>query len=74
MKIIQRIFNSFLTAEHVTGNIDLSGKVAIVTGADSGIGEEVARVLALRGAHVILGFHENIFILLFTKLVEMKKK
>ncbi len=41
------------TAEDVTAGIDLSGKVALVTGANSGLGKETARVLALRGAHVL---------------------
>ena len=41
------------TAEEVTTGIDLSGKVALVTGATSGLGLETMRVLALRGAHVI---------------------
>lgn len=41
------------TAEEVTAGMDLSGKVAMVTGCNSGLGYETMRVLALRGAHVI---------------------
>lgn len=48
-------FSSKSTAEDVTAGISLEGKCAIVTGAGSGLGEETARVLALRGAKVVLG-------------------
>ena len=33
---------------------DLSGRVAIVTGANTGIGYEVAKALAKMGAHTII--------------------
>ncbi len=41
------------TAEEVTAGIDLTGKLALITGVNSGIGFETMRVLAKRGAHVI---------------------
>ncbi|KAG9445046.1 hypothetical protein H6P81_016386 [Aristolochia fimbriata] len=48
-------FGSASTAEQVTQGIDASNLTAIVTGGASGIGAETVRVLALRGAHVIIG-------------------
>jgi WW domain-containing oxidoreductase len=41
------------TAEQVTEGLSLRGKTILVTGANSGLGQEAARVLALRGARVL---------------------
>ncbi len=46
-------FGASSTAEEVTEGIDLSGKLAVVTGCTSGLGFETMRVLAKRGAYVI---------------------
>jgi NAD(P)-dependent dehydrogenase (short-subunit alcohol dehydrogenase family) len=45
-------FDKYSTAEEVTAGLDLSGKTALLTGSNSGIGLETMRVLVLRGAHV----------------------
>ncbi len=47
-------FNAFSTAEEVIRGIDLTGKVALVTGGYSGIGFETVRVLHAAGATVIV--------------------
>ncbi|XP_058763508.1 short-chain dehydrogenase TIC 32, chloroplastic-like [Vicia villosa] len=48
-------FSLSSTAEEVTHGIDGTGLTAIITGTTNGIGTETARVLALRGVHVIMG-------------------
>ncbi|XP_076912779.1 short-chain dehydrogenase TIC 32, chloroplastic-like [Bidens hawaiensis] len=47
-------FSARNTAEDVTKGIDGHGLTAIITGPTSGIGLETARVLALRGVHVVM--------------------
>jgi len=51
--IAQR-FDQNATANGVVEGVNLNGKVALVTGATSGIGVETARALAKAGAHVII--------------------
>jgi NAD(P)-dependent dehydrogenase (short-subunit alcohol dehydrogenase family) len=46
-------FGATSTAEEVTAGLDLTGRRYLVTGANSGLGLETARVLALRGAEVL---------------------
>ncbi len=41
------------TAEEVTEGLDLHGKTILVTGINSGLGQESARVLAMRGARIL---------------------
>src|SRR6185436_12657462 len=47
-------FGAQTTASEVAEGIELRGKLALVTGGSSGLGQETARVLAERGAHVII--------------------
>ena len=46
-------FGSKTTAEEVTLGLDLTGTTWLITGVNSGLGHETARVLTLRGASII---------------------
>ena len=41
------------TAEEVTSGVDLQGKTYLITGCNSGLGQETLRVLSLRGASIV---------------------
>jgi NAD(P)-dependent dehydrogenase (short-subunit alcohol dehydrogenase family) len=46
------------TTDEVLEGIDLTGKVALVTGASAGLGVETSRALASKGATVIMGVRD----------------
>ena len=47
-------FNAYTTSTEAMNGVNLTDKVAIVTGANSGIGKETAKVLAQHGCTVIM--------------------
>ena len=50
---------SRLTAEQVAADVDLTNKTVFITGASSGLGLETARVLACRGARVVMAARDK---------------
>ena len=46
-------FGMTSTAEGVTRGVDMRGKVVLITGVNSGLGAETARVMAMRGARIV---------------------
>src|SRR5512139_1931869 len=52
---VSSTFDETTSASEVVHDIDLGGKVALVTGGGSGIGLEIARALAHAGAELIIG-------------------
>ena len=47
-------FGATTTADEALEGVDLRGKLVLITGGSSGLGQESARALAAKGAHVVL--------------------
>ena len=52
-------FGATSTADEVLEGIDLSGKLAFITGGASGLGQETARAMAAKGAHVVIAARDQ---------------
>src|SRR5690606_7797099 len=57
--IAGRDFDLESTTDDVLDGIDLSGTLAVVTGASTGLGFETSRALAAAGAHVVLAVRSS---------------
>lgn len=53
-------FDRESTVDEVLDGVDLSGRVVLVTGSSSGLGEESARGLSARGAHVAMAARNGV--------------
>lgn len=65
-------FNSRSTALQVVRGVDLTGKCAVITGANTGIGFETLRALASTGCHVIAAcrdLHKGILYVTFVLIL-----
>jgi len=47
-------FGATTAADEVLDGIDLSGKLVVITGGASGLGQETARAMAAKGAHIVI--------------------
>lgn len=52
-------FGAESTADEVLAGKDLAGKLAFITGGASGLGQETARAMAAKGAHVVLAARDQ---------------
>src|SRR5258708_4060091 len=52
-------FNAKSTAAEIAAGHDLTGKIALVTGGNSGIGYETVKTMAGRGAQVVVGARDT---------------
>lgn len=52
-------FDSTSTTDQVLAGVDLSTRVALVTGSSGGLGAETARALAAAGAHVVMAARDD---------------
>src|SRR4051812_23560436 len=54
----QMTYGAETTTDDVLQNIDLSGRVTVVTGASAGLGVETTRALTSVGAHVVMAVRD----------------
>jgi len=52
-------FGAASTADEVLAEIDLRGKTVFITGGASGLGQETARAMAARGAHIVIAARDE---------------
>ncbi|MXO91795.1 SDR family NAD(P)-dependent oxidoreductase [Pontixanthobacter aquaemixtae] len=52
-------FGATTTADEALEGHDLSGKLAFITGGASGLGQETARAMAAKGAHVVIAARDQ---------------
>ena len=51
-------FDFSSTTDDVLSGVDLQGRIIVVTGASTGLGEETTRALAAHGAHVVMAVRD----------------
>src|SRR5829696_5266719 len=59
LRRLRRMGGAGWRTDLIGGRVELSGKVALVTGSSRGIGREISRVLAAKGARVAVHYRAD---------------